>query len=37
VRMDTWFGLIGPPGMPEPVVARLVPRHSDCDSLALTG
>jgi tripartite-type tricarboxylate transporter receptor subunit TctC len=28
VRMDTWFGLIGPPGMPEPVVARLV-RESD--------
>ena len=24
VRMDTWFGLIGPPGMPEPIVARLV-------------
>ena len=28
VRMDTWFGLIGPPGMPEPVVTRLV-RESD--------
>jgi tripartite-type tricarboxylate transporter receptor subunit TctC len=24
VRMDTWFGLIGPPNMPEPIVARLV-------------
>jgi tripartite-type tricarboxylate transporter receptor subunit TctC len=24
VRMDTWFGLIAPPGMPEPIVARLV-------------
>jgi tripartite-type tricarboxylate transporter receptor subunit TctC len=23
VRMDTWFGLVGPPGMPEAVVARL--------------
>ena len=28
VRMDTWFGLIGPPGLPEPVVTRLV-RESD--------
>jgi tripartite-type tricarboxylate transporter receptor subunit TctC len=28
VRMDTWFGLIGPPGLPEPIVARLV-RESD--------
>ena len=28
VRMDTWFGLIGPPGMPEAVVARLM-RESD--------
>jgi len=24
VRMDTWFALVGPPGMPEPIVARLV-------------
>jgi len=24
VRMDTWFGLIAPPNMPEPIVARLV-------------
>jgi len=23
VRMDTWFGLVGPPGMPKEVVARL--------------
>ena len=23
VRMDTWFGLVGPPGMPEPIVTRL--------------
>ena len=23
VRMDTWFGLAGPPGMPKEVVARL--------------
>ena len=23
VRMDTWFGLVGPPGMPTEVVARL--------------
>jgi tripartite-type tricarboxylate transporter receptor subunit TctC len=23
VRMDTWFGLVGPPDMPEPIVARL--------------
>jgi tripartite-type tricarboxylate transporter receptor subunit TctC len=28
VRMETWFGLIGPPGMPDQVVARLV-RESD--------
>jgi tripartite-type tricarboxylate transporter receptor subunit TctC len=28
VRMDTWFGLIGPPGLLEPIVARLV-RDSD--------
>jgi tripartite-type tricarboxylate transporter receptor subunit TctC len=28
VRMDTWFGLIAPPGTPEPIVARLV-RESD--------
>ena len=28
VRMDTWFGLIGPPGLPEPIAARLV-RESD--------
>jgi tripartite-type tricarboxylate transporter receptor subunit TctC len=24
VRMDTWFGLVGPPDMPEPIVTRLV-------------
>jgi tripartite-type tricarboxylate transporter receptor subunit TctC len=24
VRMDTWFSIAGPPGLPEPVVARLV-------------
>jgi tripartite-type tricarboxylate transporter receptor subunit TctC len=24
VRMDTWFGLVGPPGLPEPIVTRLV-------------
>ena len=23
VRMDTWFGLVGPPGMPKAIVARL--------------
>ena len=23
VRMDTWFGLVGPPGMPKEVVARI--------------
>jgi tripartite-type tricarboxylate transporter receptor subunit TctC len=23
VRMDTWFGLVGPPGMPKEIVARL--------------
>jgi tripartite-type tricarboxylate transporter receptor subunit TctC len=23
VRMDTWFGLVGPPGMPKDIVARL--------------
>lgn len=23
VRMDTWFSIMGPPGLPEPVVARL--------------
>jgi tripartite-type tricarboxylate transporter receptor subunit TctC len=23
VRMDTWFGLVGPPGMPNEVVARI--------------
>jgi tripartite-type tricarboxylate transporter receptor subunit TctC len=28
VRMETWFGLIGPPGLPDQVVARLV-RDSD--------
>jgi tripartite-type tricarboxylate transporter receptor subunit TctC len=28
VRMETWFGLIGPPSMPDQVVARLV-RDSD--------
>jgi tripartite-type tricarboxylate transporter receptor subunit TctC len=28
VRMDTWFGLTGPPNLPEPIVARLV-KESD--------
>jgi tripartite-type tricarboxylate transporter receptor subunit TctC len=23
VRMDTWFGLVGPPGMPQEIVARI--------------
>jgi tripartite-type tricarboxylate transporter receptor subunit TctC len=23
VRMDTWFGLVGPPGMPKDIVARI--------------
>src|SRR6185437_15749355 len=23
VRMDTWFGLVGPPGMPAAIVARI--------------
>jgi tripartite-type tricarboxylate transporter receptor subunit TctC len=23
VRMDTWFGLVGPPGMPKEIVARI--------------
>jgi tripartite-type tricarboxylate transporter receptor subunit TctC len=23
VRMDTWFGLVGPPGMPKEVVTRI--------------
>jgi tripartite-type tricarboxylate transporter receptor subunit TctC len=23
VRMDTWFGLVGPPGMPDEIVARI--------------
>jgi tripartite-type tricarboxylate transporter receptor subunit TctC len=24
VRMDTWFGLVGPPNLPQPIVERLV-------------
>jgi len=23
VRMDTWFGLVGPPGMPKEIVVRI--------------
>jgi tripartite-type tricarboxylate transporter receptor subunit TctC len=29
VRMDTWFGVIAPPNMPEPIVARLAQAISE--------